>query len=325
MPAIRFLELGTQLGPIQTFGCSGCRHRFIDAGLHSTQTAHVDMGLGVFDHGEDLVGVLKNPVLDVHATAFGILLFTADRLGVTEVLGELLLVMEEVLVVEQVAGLGCTHEQPGLATERPTVGIPFTGFEHAADVGAHWGDARACGQHDDVGVFVGREKHLLADRTGDLHLRAGLDVAEVGGADAVDLFASVVLVLELTHTQGNRVVLEVVAVAGAGDRVKAEFVRFAVGIFALRNDADALTLDVFQLRLATGEIEGDVLHPADAAVLHQGVVLGHRAEKRGLRLVGVDGNVCVGLFLRGGSCCHGLRGGVAGGGHRCCRGVLASR
>ena len=74
---------------------------------------------------------------------------------------------------------------------------------------------------------------------------------------------------------------------------------FAVGVFPFGNDADALPLDVLQLRVAAGQIEGDVLNTADRTVLEQGVVLRHRAHKRCFGLVGVDRNVGVRLLLGG--------------------------
>ena len=87
---------------------------------------------------------------------------------------------------------------------------------------------------------------------------------------------------------------------GAGDGVQPQLVGFAVGVFTLRNDADALTLDVLQLGIAAGQIEGDVLDPTDAAFLHQGVVLGDSAKKGRLGFVGVDRNVGVRLLFGGG-------------------------
>ena len=87
---------------------------------------------------------------------------------------------------------------------------------------------------------------------------------------------------------------------GAGDGVQPQFVRFAVGVFTLRNDADALTLDVLQLGIAAGQIEGDVLDPTDAAFLNQGVVLGDSAKEGSLGLVSVDRNVGVRLLFGGG-------------------------
>ena len=251
------------------------------------------MGLGVFDHREDLVGVLQYPVLDVHAAALGVLLFAADRLGVAEVVGEGALVVLEVGVVEQVGGLGGAHEQPGLATEGPAVRLPFGGFEHAAQVGAHRRDAGAGGQHDHVGVLVVGQEHLLAHRPSDFHLGAGFDVAEVGGAHAVDGLA-VLLVLQLAHAQRHGVACHVVAMAGAGNRVEAQLVGLAVGVAALGDDADALALHILQLGLAAGQVEGDVVHPADGAFPHQAVVLGHGADEGILRLVGVDGDSGVG-------------------------------
>ena len=42
--------------------------------------------------------------------------------------------------------------------------------------------------------------------------------------------------------------------AGAGDGVQAQFVRFALGVFPFGNDADALAFDVLQPRVAAGQI-----------------------------------------------------------------------
>ncbi len=58
----------------------------------------------------------------------------------------------------------------------------------------------------------------------------------------------------------------VVAVARAGDGVEPELMRFAVGVVPFRNDADALAFDVFELRFASSQVEGDVLDPADGTV-----------------------------------------------------------
>jgi hypothetical protein len=93
---------------------------------------------------------------------------------------------------------------------------------------------------------IGRQQHFLANGAGDLHLGAGLDVTQEGGADTIDGFA-ILLVLELAHAEGHGFVLQVVAVTGAGDRVEAQFVGFAVGIFAIGNDADALTFHVMKV------------------------------------------------------------------------------
>ena len=87
--------------------------------------------------------------------------------------------------------------------------------------------------------------------------------------------------------------------ACAGDGIKPQFVGFAIGVVPFRNDANALAFDVFQLRLASSQIKGDVLNPADGTVGEQGIVFGHRAHERSLGLVGVNRNVGVGLLLRG--------------------------
>ena len=160
--------------------------------------------------------MFEHPILDVHATALGVLLFAADGFGVAEVVGVLGFVAVEVVVVKEVCRLGNSHDQPGLATEVPAVGFPLAGVEHAAQVGAHRSDARARGQHDDVGFLIIGEKHLLAHRAGDLHFCAGLDVAQERGAHPVDGLA-IFFIFQLPHAEGNGVVGQVVAVAGAGD------------------------------------------------------------------------------------------------------------
>ena len=123
--------------------------------------------------------MFQNAVLDIHPAALGVLLFPTYRLGISEVVGVFLLVVEKVFVVEQVGGFGRAHEQPGFAAEFPAISLLFAGLEHAAQVGAHRGNSGARCQHDDIGVLVVREKHLLADRTGDLHLGAGLSLIHI--------------------------------------------------------------------------------------------------------------------------------------------------
>ena len=80
--------------------------------------------------------------------------------------------------------------------------------------------------------------------------------------------------------------------AGAGDRVQAEFVGFVVGIGSVRNDANALAFDVVEV--APAEIKGDVVNPANCTIDKQGIVVDDCADERILRLVEVDGNVGVG-------------------------------
>ncbi|SBO42923.1 protein of unknown function [Cyanobium sp. NIES-981] len=318
VPAVGLLELGPQLAPVDALGGGGGGHRLVDAGFHAPQTAHVHVGLGIFDHREDLLGVLQHPVLNVHAAALGVLLLAADRLGVAEVVGELALVVLEVGVVQQIRGGGHAHDEPGLAAEGPAVRLALGGLEHAAQVGPHRGDAGAGGQHDHVGLLIVGQEHLLAHRAGDLHLGAGFDVAQEGGAHAVDGLA-VLLVLELPHAQRHGVAAHVVAVTGAGDRIEAELVGLAVGVGAIRNDADALALHVVELGITTGQVEGDVIHPADRPLGQQAVVLGDGSDERILGLVEVDRNGGVGhggwfRWSGGGWGRSGLGWGLRGGG-----------
>ena len=99
-------------------------------------------------------------------------------------------------------------------------------------------------------------------------------------------------VFELANTEGYCAICDVVTVAGAGDRVQAEFVGFVVGIGSVWNDANALAFDVVEV--APAEIKGDVVNPANCTIDKQGIVVDDRADERILRLVEVDGNVGVG-------------------------------
>ena len=103
----------------------------------------------------------------------------------------------------------------------------------------------------------------------------------------------------MTHTKGNGVVLVVIPVSCAGDGVKPHFVRLALRIGSFGNDADALTLDVLQLWISFGEVEGDVLDASDGTILHQRVIVLDFSQVRILWLVGVDRDVSVGLGFGG--------------------------
>jgi hypothetical protein len=105
----------------------------------------------------------------------------------------------------------------------------------------------------------------------------------------------------------------VVAVAGAGDRVKAKLVGLAVGVGAVGNDADALAFHVVKLGVTASQVEGDVVHPADGPISQEAVVIEHGADEGILRLVEIDGNFSV---------AHGGCGGLGVGWSRFCLGVL---
>ena len=71
--------------------------------------------------------------------------------------GESAEIVLEILFVEKVGGGGHTHEQPGLAPELILrILRPLFGVEHPAEVGPHGSNPRACGQHDDIGLFINR-------------------------------------------------------------------------------------------------------------------------------------------------------------------------
>ena len=108
--------------------------------------------------------------------------------------------------------------------------------------------------------------------------------------------------MQLANTQRHGVAFQVVAVAGAGDRIQTQFVGLPVGVFAIGNDADGLALEVAQLGLTTLEIKGDVVDPANRSFSQQAVVLRDRADEGIFGPVEIDGNVGVGhgcWFRRG--------------------------
>ena len=75
---------------------------------------------------EDLVGVLLDLVLDVHLAAFLVVLLSGESVIKSEVVGELLLDLLPVLVVEERIGVGHAEEQPRHSLE----GLASGGFLH---------------------------------------------------------------------------------------------------------------------------------------------------------------------------------------------------
>ena len=78
---------------------------------------------------------------------------------------------------------------------------------------------------------------------------------------------------------------------GAGNGVETQLVGLACGILAIGNDADALALHVVQM--ASGEVEGDVVHASNGTLGKKAVIACHRADEGILGLVEIDGNVGV--------------------------------
>lgn len=66
---------------------------------------------------EDLVGVLLDLVLDIHLATFLVVLLSGKSIVKSEVVGELLLDLLPVFVVEEGIGVGHAEEQPRHALE----------------------------------------------------------------------------------------------------------------------------------------------------------------------------------------------------------------
>merc|ERR1719324_1288142 len=169
---------------------------------------------------EDLLPVLLHLVLDVHLAAVLVLLLAGERVVHAELVGVVLQDLLELVVVELGVRVGHAHEEPAQARELEGGVLA----EHAAPEAAVGRDAGARGHHNVyvVGVALVQEERL-ADGARHHDLVPGLGVAEEVGADA--LLGRVVR-LQLgapvggpAHAQGGRLPVELVAVAGGGDRV----------------------------------------------------------------------------------------------------------
>mmetsp|Transcript_44089 Transcript_44089/g.136716 ORF Transcript_44089/g.136716 Transcript_44089/m.136716 type:complete len:242 (-) Transcript_44089:254-979(-) len=158
----------------------------LHAALHALEAAHVDVRVGLLHELPQLLCVLGHLRLDVHLLSGGILLLTGDGVVIPEllpVLGGVLLVL---VVIEEGLGVGHAHEEPRKALELPGAVSSCAGcvVEEQAEVGAHGGNARACGKHDDVGLGVLRQEHLGTRRPRDQHVVAHAHIADVVGTYA---------------------------------------------------------------------------------------------------------------------------------------------
>mmetsp|Transcript_15387 Transcript_15387/g.29025 ORF Transcript_15387/g.29025 Transcript_15387/m.29025 type:complete len:374 (-) Transcript_15387:24-1145(-) len=264
------------------------------------------MGLLVLHQLPELLGILSHLGLDVHLLACGVLLLAADRVVVLELVREILLVLLVLIIVKQGLGVGHPHEEPGKALElAAAIGAgPCIIMEKEAAVRAHRGDSGACGQHDDVGLWILRQKHLGSRGSGDHHIVSDRHVANVVGADsAVDLVLRVgcacLVRLVLTHlavcklaihfhdtlhAQGDGLGVLVVSHCRRGDGIQADpGRRLALLVRTWSNDSNGLS---FNVRHLSTVIEGHVgrLPVGVARLLGQGlwvhVVLNHLPRVR---------------------------------------------
>lgn len=81
VPATRFLQLTLILRPVHPIldSCGG--HPFINAALHTLESADIDMGIFFLDKPPQLIRVFLDAALDIHLAAVYILLFSADGIG----------------------------------------------------------------------------------------------------------------------------------------------------------------------------------------------------------------------------------------------------
>ena len=91
VPAVVFLHLLAEFGPVNAVLLGSHAHTLIDTAFHALEPAHIGMGIGLLHEIPKLVGMLTNPVLNIHAAPLRVLLLAADGVGQSEVIGILLL------------------------------------------------------------------------------------------------------------------------------------------------------------------------------------------------------------------------------------------
>mmetsp|Transcript_70254 Transcript_70254/g.86199 ORF Transcript_70254/g.86199 Transcript_70254/m.86199 type:complete len:401 (-) Transcript_70254:53-1255(-) len=270
MVAVCLLHGLCKLGPHNAVLLGNRAEALSHATLHALQAAHVDMGLFILHHLPELFSILGHLCLDVHLLSSCVLVLTAHRIVVFELIRVLLLVGLMLIIVQQGLRVWHTHEKPSKTLELATsvFGSASLVVEEQPQVGAHGRNASACCKHDDVGLWVLRQQHLRTSGAGDEHLVSGCHIANVVGANsAVDLVvwegsASLVrLVLslgsvaELTlqlhdslHTQGNSLGGLIISHCGGGNGVETDLGWLLTFLVRARcNDTDRLPLNVRHL------------------------------------------------------------------------------
>mmetsp|Transcript_22564 Transcript_22564/g.36878 ORF Transcript_22564/g.36878 Transcript_22564/m.36878 type:complete len:349 (+) Transcript_22564:168-1214(+) len=188
--AVSLLHGLGKLGPNDAVLLGDGTEALSHAALHTLQATHVDVGLVILHQLPKLFSIFRHLGLDVHLLASRVLVLTAHRVVVLELVWKLLLVDLVLVIIQQRLGVWHSHEQPGQALELSAAVRRSTSLvvEQQTQVGAHWGNASACGQHDDVCLWVRWQQHLSSSGASDEHIIAHAHVANVIGAHAtVDL------------------------------------------------------------------------------------------------------------------------------------------
>jgi hypothetical protein len=273
----------------------------LDSRHHALKTAEVDVST-VIQLFENFVGVFLDLVLDVHLSARLVLLFTRKSIVDTEVFGELLLGLLELVIIKKGVAVCDTKEQPSFSL----VGLGGRGVfgEQTTDKSTVRSNSSSGGNHDVIsgGVFFGH-KHNLSGGSSHHNFRSGLGVAKEVGADTL-LGGIVSLEFRVpvscpTDTKGSGLSGHVVTVSRRGDRVKTDRVGFSILLSGTRgHDTPRLSLPV---REVTTMVDDDVVSLTSG--LGSNNLLGgdNLSGERGLVLVHVDRNsglIIVGFSLK---------------------------
>eukprot|EP00438_Fugacium_kawagutii_P014447 Skav223494 [mRNA] locus=scaffold1160:49873:61713:+ [translate_table: standard] len=170
-----------ELGPNDAVLLGDGAEALCHATLHALQSAHVNVSLLILHQLPQLFGILGHLGLDVHLLAGCVLVLAAHGIVVLELVWVLLLVDLVLIIVEERLGVWDTHEQPSQALELSAAicGSTRLVMEQQTQVGTHRCNAGACGQHDDVGLWVFRQQHLSSGWASDEHIIALAHVANV--------------------------------------------------------------------------------------------------------------------------------------------------
>ena len=289
MPLLVVLQSLDPLLIIDSLRFANLRQHILNSGHHALQSAEVHVR-AILQLVEYFIGILLDFILDVHFATLLVVLFTAECVVKTEVVGEACLGILEFVIVKESVGVGNTKEEPGLALV--DTGGRGVLEEETTDESTEGSNSGTGGNHDviGVGILLGH-KHDLAGGSGHGNFGARGGIAKEVGANA---FLGWVVSLEFGAPVGGTTDAEtaglsghVITITGGGDRVKTDGMGLSILLTNTRWD------NTPGLSLHVGEIS--IVIDDDVASLTSGL----RSDDAlgGDDLSGEGGLVFVGVYL----------------------------
>mmetsp|Transcript_28987 Transcript_28987/g.112739 ORF Transcript_28987/g.112739 Transcript_28987/m.112739 type:complete len:239 (-) Transcript_28987:527-1243(-) len=198
LPPLLLLHLPAVLLPVKPVRLEEAGHTLIDSRLHSLEAAHVHVCVRLFEELVDLLSVFLHAVLNVHLVSVLIGLLAGDTPVNLEVVGSLVCKFLKFLLVKKGGRGRHSKEQPHETVEL-VVGVVLC--ESPANEPTEGCDSGAGSQHDNRGIRIGRHQHGSSHGSGDLDLVSRCQIADVVGADALDLIAVLVSIYQSLHAE----------------------------------------------------------------------------------------------------------------------------